>query len=193
MIKLHKSMVGTISDIDRTLSGTLKEVNNVLSDQRSFAAAIKAFQKNLIWNVESLNTQAQSYLARLMQNFEKATEAVLAKITLTIKDTEWQLAGLRGVSLNLRASWLYSGPDLLLQNIQKSGTEADNVLEKVIRAGSEISSSQGRQRSLAAELQKKLETLQSTEIHALLEAFGSIYNQLVSTRVSRKNWLWGID
>lgn len=103
LIKLHKSLVTTISELDLTLAGTLKEVDDVLSDQRGFVFALKAFQKNLLWNLDSLNTQTQSYCIELAQRMEAATKSVMAKLNLavhdTVKDTEWHLAGLRSVSV----------------------------------------------------------------------------------------------
>lgn len=105
LIKLHKSLVSTISELDLALAGTLKDVSNVLSDQRGFAFALKAFQKNLLWSLESLNTQTQSYCIELAQRMESTTKSVLVKLSLavqdTVQDTEWQLAGLRSVSLGL--------------------------------------------------------------------------------------------
>ena len=93
----------TISELDLTLAGTLKEVDDVLSDQRGFVFALKAFQKNLLWNLDSLNTQTQSYCIELAQRMETATKSVMAKLNLavhdTVKDTEWHLAGLRSVSV----------------------------------------------------------------------------------------------
>lgn len=97
--------MSTISELDLALVGTLKEVNNVLSDQRGLVFALKVFQKNLLWSLESLNTQTQSYCIELAQRMESATKSVLTKLNLvvqdTIKDTEWHLAGLRSVSFSL--------------------------------------------------------------------------------------------
>lgn len=79
----------------------------------------------------------------------------------------------------------------VLKNIQKSSTEAvvlertiARVFENLIRANSELDDMQGsrisRTHGLATELQNKLENLRANEVHTLVEAFGSIYNQLVS-------------
>lgn len=103
--------MSTISELDLALAGTLKEVNNVLSDQRGFVFALKAIQKNLLWSLESLNTQTQSYCIELAQRMESATKSVLAKLNLavqdTVQDTEWHLAGLRTVSLGLDTPLAY--------------------------------------------------------------------------------------
>lgn len=88
------------------LVGTLKDVNNVLSDQKGLVFALKVFQKNLLWSLESLNTQMHSFCTELAQSIESVTKSVLTKLNLavqdTIEDTEWHLAGLRSVSFCLR-------------------------------------------------------------------------------------------
>lgn len=79
------------------------------------------------------------------------------------------------------------------QNVQQSSTEAMNLeknigkfFQKVVQDNSELAASQTRQwnsnRQLATELQNSLESMRSTEVHALLNAFGSIHNQLVSQK-----------
>lgn len=95
--------MSTISELDLALVGTLKDVNNVLSDQRGFVFALKVFQKKLLWSLESLNTQTQSYLLELAQKMESVSKSVLTKLNIavqdTIEDTEWHLIGLQSVSL----------------------------------------------------------------------------------------------
>lgn len=102
LIKLHKSLVSTISELDLVMVETLKDVNNVLSDQKGFVFALKVFQKKLLWSFESLNTQTQSYFLELAQNIENISKSVLTKLNVavqdTIEDTEWHLAGLQSVS-----------------------------------------------------------------------------------------------
>lgn len=60
------------------------------------------------------------------------------------------------------------------------------AFENLVRANSELDDIQGSQlrrtHGLATELHRKLESLQANEVHTLVEAFGSIYNQLVSHR-----------
>lgn len=94
--------MSTISELDLALVGTLKDVNNVLSDQRGFVFALKVFQKKLLWSLESLNTQTQSYFLELAQKMENVSKSVLTRINVavqdTIEDTEWHLTGLQSVS-----------------------------------------------------------------------------------------------
>lgn len=58
-----------------------------------------------------MNTQTQSYCIELAQRMESATKSVLAKLSLavqdTVQDTEWHLAGLRSVSLDLGIPFAY--------------------------------------------------------------------------------------
>lgn len=94
--------MSTISELDLALVGTLKDVNNVLSDQRGFVFALKVFQKKLLWSLESLNTQTQSYFLELAQKMDNISKSVLTKLNVavqdTIEDTESHLAGLQSVS-----------------------------------------------------------------------------------------------
>ena len=110
--------MSTISELDLALVGTLKDVNNVLSDQRGFVFALKVFQKKLLWSLESLNTQTQSYFLELAQKMENVSKSVLTRLNVavqdTIEDTEWHLAGLQSVSFeflketqNLLHFWYY--------------------------------------------------------------------------------------
>lgn len=102
LINLHKSLVRTISELDLAMVGTLKDVNTVLSDQRGFVFALKVFQKKLLWSLESLNTQTQSYFLELVQKMESVSKSVLTKLNVavqdTIEDTNWHLVGLQNVS-----------------------------------------------------------------------------------------------
>lgn len=105
LINLHKSLVSTISELDRAMVGTLKDVKNFLSDQKGFVFALKDFRKKLLWSLESLNTQTQSYFLELVQKMESVSKSVLTKLNIavqdTIEDTEWHLVGLRNVSFKL--------------------------------------------------------------------------------------------
>ena len=70
------------------------------------------------------------------------------------------------------------------------------VFENLIRAKSELDYIQenqlGRTHNLATELQNKLENLQANEVHTLVEAFGSIYNQLVSNHSQENKHSWAL-
>lgn len=98
LIKLHKSMVETSSDVDATLAMALKDVNDGLSKQREFAAAIKLFQKKLLQDLEISNSQVQSYFARLVNSMDTATQSILSKITYAVDHAESDIINLRQVS-----------------------------------------------------------------------------------------------
>lgn len=63
----------------------------------------------------------------------------------------------------------------------------------MVQGGSELAASQTREwnlnRGLATDLQNSLESMRSTEMHALLDVIGSIHNQLVSGQ----SWLEGFQ
>lgn len=59
------------------------------------------------------------------------------------------------------------------------------VFQKVVEGSSELAASQTRHwevsRSVAVDLQNTLETMRGHEVSALVEAFGTIHNELAST------------
>lgn len=95
-------MVETSSDIDSALSSALREVNDSLSEQRSFAVATKQFQKQLLQDLNAANLQAQSYFTKLVNIMETATHSMLAKIKTVVQDVDSDLTDLREVSLQSR-------------------------------------------------------------------------------------------
>lgn len=91
-------MVETSTDIDSALSNALREVNDGLAEQRSFAVAIKDFEKNLLQDLNTSNSQAQSYFAKLVNSMDTATHSIVAKITSAMQAVESDVSGLREVS-----------------------------------------------------------------------------------------------
>lgn len=104
LIKLHKSMVETSSDVYSALSNALREVNNGLSEQKIFTVAIKEFQKKLLRDLDASNSQAQSYFAKLVNSMDTVRQSALAKITSAVQAVEFDITGLREVSLESRLS-----------------------------------------------------------------------------------------
>lgn len=95
-------MVETSSDIDSALSNALREVNNGLIKHRDFAVAIQEFQKQLLQDLKVSNLQAQSYLAKIVSSMESAVQSILVKIASAVHAVEYDINGLREVSLKLR-------------------------------------------------------------------------------------------
>lgn len=90
-------MVETSSDIDTALSSALKEVNNALADQRTFAIVVETFRKRLLRDLDSSNAQAQSYFANLVSSVDAATQSIISKITSAAQAAASEVAGLRDV------------------------------------------------------------------------------------------------
>lgn len=95
-------MVETSSDIDSALSNALREVNDGLLKQRNFAVAIQEFQKQLLQDLKVSNSQAQSYLAKIVNSLESAVQSILVKIASAVHTVESDINGLREVSLQPR-------------------------------------------------------------------------------------------
>ncbi|MCJ1461598.1 hypothetical protein MMC07_000195 [Pseudocyphellaria aurata] len=170
LIKLHKSMTETSSDVDSALSNTLRAVNHGLSEQRKFAVALEEFQKRLLQDLNASNLQAQSYLAKLVNIMDTATQSIMAKMTSAVQAVESDMTGLR-------------------ENVHESNAEAldlqkniQRVIQQILQGGSELAASQTKEwnlnRGLATELQNSLENIRSTEMHSLLDVIGSIHDQL---------------
>lgn len=97
-------MVETSSDVYSALSNALREVNNGLSEQKIFTVAIKEFQKKLLRDLDASNSQAQSYFAKLVNSMDTVRQSALAKITSAVQAVEFDITGLREVSLESRLS-----------------------------------------------------------------------------------------
>lgn len=95
-------MVETSSGVYSALSNALREVNNGLSEQKSFTVAIREFQKKLLQDLEASNSQAQSYFAKLVNSMDTVRQSTLAKITAAVQAVEFDVTGLRDVSLESR-------------------------------------------------------------------------------------------
>ena len=91
-------MVETSSDIDSALSNALREVNDSLLKHRNFAIAIQEFQKQLLQDLKVSNSQAQSYLAKIVNSMESALQSILVKIASAVHAVEFDINGLRDVS-----------------------------------------------------------------------------------------------
>ena len=103
-------MIETSSNVDSALSNTLREMNDGISEQKTFTVALKRFQKQLLQDLNASNSQAQSYFAKLVNSMDTATQLLLAKIVSARRAVESDMTGLREVSLKSRL--LYSKRNL---------------------------------------------------------------------------------
>lgn len=92
-------MVETSSEVDSALSNALREVNDGLSEQRSFAVAIKEFQKKSLQDLNASSSQAKSYFAKLLNSMDTATQSIRSKISSAVQVVESDINGLQEVSL----------------------------------------------------------------------------------------------
>lgn len=104
LIKLHKSIVKTSSDVDTQLAMALKDVNDSLSEQRIFAVAIKAFQKQLLHDLEASNSQVMSVFSKISNSMDIVTQSILSKLRSAVDHAELNVIELRNVGLQKRAS-----------------------------------------------------------------------------------------
>ena len=98
LIRLHKSMVETNSDVNSALSKALAEANAQLLEQRDFAVAIDSFQKQLLLDLEASGAEAQSFFQKLMDSMNIAAQNLLSQFSRVTKEAEMAVAELSEVS-----------------------------------------------------------------------------------------------
>lgn len=98
LIRLHKSMVETNSDVNSALSKALAAANAQLLEQRDFAVAIDSFQKQLLLDLEASGAEAQSFFQKLMESMNVAAQNLLSQFSRVTKEAEMAVAGLSEVS-----------------------------------------------------------------------------------------------
>lgn len=91
------------SDINEALSKALENAADELSQQREFAVAVKAFQKNLMEELDSSSSQAHSYFSALVKSVESVINTMLSNMATSSRDVETDIAGLREVSYAILA------------------------------------------------------------------------------------------
>jgi hypothetical protein len=96
-IKLHKSMAGTSSNIKDALSKALDNAATQLSQQKEFAVTVKAFQRQVLQDLESSALQAHSYFAKLLDSIESAVQLMLGKWITGAKEADLKLTELQNV------------------------------------------------------------------------------------------------
>ena len=94
LIELHKRMVRTGSNLDSTLNEVLKEGNDRLVQQRKFATAVDAIQRDLVKNLETSRTESRSFFAQLMQSFDSKIQLIFGKVTAAIDTVKEDVEGL---------------------------------------------------------------------------------------------------
>ena len=188
LIRLHKSMTQTNSEVHSALSKALQEANENLSQQAEFATAIQTFQDQLLRDFGDSHAEVQSYFAKVVKGMETVTQSVVNRLSTVIDTVETGIAELNAVRKSAMHGKCNTDES---QNVRQSNTEAvdlqknvGRVFQQVVQGSSELAASQMRQwersQDLASQLQESLGSIKDIEIHALLGAFGGIHDQLVS-------------
>ena len=98
LIKLHKSVVETDSDVNLALSKALEEANAQLQQQQQFAVALRKFQEQLLQDLNASGMEAQSYFQKMVKSMETAVQNLLGRLSKASKEAEIAVMGLSKVS-----------------------------------------------------------------------------------------------
>ncbi len=98
LIKLHKSMVETNSDVNSALSKALGEANAHLLEQQKFAVAIDIFHRQVLQDLQASGVEAQTFFQKLMKSIDAAAQNLLSQLSLVTKEAGAAVAGLNEVS-----------------------------------------------------------------------------------------------
>jgi len=190
LVELYKSMAHTSSNIDEVLVETVNEAQRALVQQRNFAHAVENFQRQLLQDLEKSSRDAQSYFGKLTRNLELSIQSMFGKISTATRNVESEIAGFSQVSGGSYQPYIELAKSEN-QTLRKSSSEATDlnkniakVFQQIVQGGSELAASQTQQwgvsHELAVQLQTVLQSMQGDQMAALIGAFGSIQNQLVS-------------
>lgn len=97
LIRLHKSMAQTSSEVHSALSKALQKADESLSQQAAFATALRTFQQQLLQDLDSANAEAQSYFAKVLRGMETVTQSVINRLSTAIATVETDIASLNTV------------------------------------------------------------------------------------------------
>ena len=183
-------MVETSSEVNSALSRAVQQSKDQLIQQHNFATAVDTFQRQLLRDLRSSELEAQSFFGKLLKSMDSAAQMLLAKMTSSVEDVATGIAALSLVSRSRDPTQRYSTDRP--KNVHKSNDEAVDleknirkVFQRVVEGSSELAASQTRQwevsRSVAVDFQNTLETMRGHEVNALVQAFGTIHNELAST------------
>lgn len=190
LVELYKSMAHTSSNIDEVLVETVNEAQRALVQQRNFAHAVENFQRQLLQDLKKSSRDAQSYFGKLTRNLELSIQSMFGKISTATRNVESEIAGFSQVSGGSYQPYIELAKSEN-QTLRKSSSDATDlnkniakVFQQIVQGGSELAASQTQQwgvsRELAVQLQTVLQSMQGDQMAALIGAFGSIQNQLVS-------------
>lgn len=97
LIRLHKSLAQTNSEVHSALSKALEEASEYLSQQTKFATAVQLFQQKLLHDLGESNVEIQSYLAKFVEGIEAITQSIVSRLSTAVDAVETDIAGLKEV------------------------------------------------------------------------------------------------
>lgn len=86
------------ADMNLVLADSVQNAHAQLKVQAQFAEAVKAFQAQLLHDLESSNVAARTYFQRLMETLDAAVQTIIAKVTNAAKTAEADVQVLSHVS-----------------------------------------------------------------------------------------------
>ncbi len=97
LLDLHRSMAGINAEMNFALANSLEDAQAQLKAQARFAKALRAFQTQLLRDLDMSNAAAQTYFQKLIETLNGAVQTVIAKITNAAKLVEADVQALSQV------------------------------------------------------------------------------------------------
>ena len=90
-------MARTSSEVHSALSAAMDKANEDLAHQKDFVAAVQAFQKKVLRDLDESHHEAKSYFAKTVTSMESIVQGMLSRLSNTIGTVEKDAAGLSEV------------------------------------------------------------------------------------------------
>ena len=98
LIELHKSSIQINRDADAALARAVEDSLETLRRQHEeFALVKRAFQEDLLRDLELAAKRAQSFLGKLMTGLDAGVQTFLTRVTSATRSFEADVIGLRAV------------------------------------------------------------------------------------------------
>lgn len=98
LLDLHSSMSGVNAEMSFVLADSVENAHAQLKEQARFAEAVKAFQTQLLHDLESSYASTQTYFHKLIDTLDSAVQTVITRITSAAKIVESDVHSLSNVS-----------------------------------------------------------------------------------------------
>ena len=98
LIELHKSSIQINRDADAALARAVEDsLETLRRQQEEFALVKRAFQEDLLRDLELAAKRAQSFLGKLMTGLDAGVQTFLTRVTSATRSFEADVIGLRAV------------------------------------------------------------------------------------------------